>query len=60
MVVIFSNVVWVIFFVGIVEILYDIWYFLDDQKGRVHVVSELKCVVVKPFSYVSILYKTKL
>ena len=32
----------------------------DGQKGRVHVVSEPKCVVVKPFSYVSILYKTKL
>ena len=24
------------------------------KKGRVHVVSEPKCVVVKPFSYVSI------
>ena len=28
--------------------------FLDDLKGRVHVISEPKCVVVKCYSYVSI------
>ena len=44
-----------LFFLAVLECL---CVFLDDQKGRVHVVSELKCVVVKPFSYVSILYRT--